>query len=105
MAFFNQVQLHHIYCLDPDVRQSLLSLFEPGDLPRHVYYGDGSTIEDGVMDHVGQVYEKYAVRFQWRHGDMITLDNMLTAHARDPYLGLRKIVVALGNMTDGLASL
>ncbi|MBV8846855.1 MAG: TauD/TfdA family dioxygenase [Bryobacterales bacterium] len=105
MTFFNQVQLHHIHCLDPEVRQSLLSMFEPEDLPRHVYYGDGSTIEDSVMDHIGETYEKYAVRFQWRQGDMITLDNMLTAHARDPYLGPRKIVVALGNMTDGLACL
>jgi len=105
MTFFNQVQLHHIHCLDPEVRQSLLSMFKPEDLPRHVYYGDGSTIEDSVMDHIGETYEKYAVRFQWGRGDMITLDNMLTAHARDPYSGPRKIVVALGNMIDGLASL
>jgi hypothetical protein len=53
------------------------------------------------MDHVGEVYEKNAVRFQWLQGDMITLDNMLVAHARDPYVGPRKIVVALGDMIDG----
>ena len=105
MTFFNQVQLHHVHCLDPEVRRSLLSMFKPEDLPRHVYYGDGSTIEDGVMDHIGETYEKYAVRFQWRQGDMITLDNMLTAHGRDPYLGPREIVVALGNMTNGVACL
>ena len=105
MTFFNQVQLHHIHCLDPEVRQSLLSMFKPEDLPRHVYYGDGSTIEDDVMDHIGETYEKYAVRFQWRRGDVITLDNMLTAHGRDPYMGPRKIVVALGNMTSSVACL
>jgi len=105
MTFFNQVQLHHIHCLDPEVRQSLLSMFKPEDLPRHVYYGDGSAIEDDVMDHIGQTYEKYAVRFQWRQGDVITLDNMLTAHGRDPYSGPRKIVVALGNLTNSVACL
>ena len=47
------------------------------------------------------MYEKHAVRFQWQPGDMITLDNMLVAHARDPYVGPRKIVVALGDMIDG----
>lgn len=100
MSFFNQVQLHHVHCLDPAVRQSLLSIFQREDLPRHVYYGDGSPIEDAVMDHVGEAYEKNAVRFQWQAGDMVSLDNMLTAHARDPYVGPRKIVVALGDMVQ-----
>ena len=71
------------------------------DLPRHVYYGDGSPIEDSVMDHIGEIYEKNAVRFQWREGDMVTLDNMITAHARDPFVGPRKIVVALGDLVHG----
>jgi alpha-ketoglutarate-dependent taurine dioxygenase len=101
MSFFNQVQLHHVHCLDPEVRQSLLSIFKREDLPRHVYYGDGSEIEDAVMDHIGEVYEKNAVRFQWREGDLVTLDNMITAHARDPFVGPRKIVVALGDLVQG----
>ena len=100
-SFFNQVQLHHVHCLEPAVRQSLLSIFKREDLPRHVYYGDGSAIEDSVMDHVGEIYEKNAVRFQWQQGDLVSLDNMLTAHARDPYVGPRKIVVALGDMVEG----
>jgi alpha-ketoglutarate-dependent taurine dioxygenase len=103
MSFFNQVQLHHVHCLDPEVRESLLAIFVPEDMPRQVYYGDGSAIEDSVMDHVGEIYEKHAVRFQWKEGDMITLDNMLTAHARDPYTGPRKIIVALGDMVYGRA--
>jgi len=97
-VFFNQVQLHHVYCLDPAVRESLLSIFKREDLPRHVYYGDGTEIEDSVMEHVGQVYEQCAVRFQWQKGDMITLDNMMVCHARDPYVGARKICVAMGEM-------
>jgi len=101
MSFFNQVQLHHVHCLDPDVRASLLSIYKREDLPRHVYYGDGTEIEDSVMDHVGDTYEKNAVRFTWREGDMVSLDNMLTAHARDSYVGPRKIVVALGDLIEG----
>ena len=101
MSFFNQVQLHHVHCLDPAVRDSLLSIFRREDLPRHVYFGDGTEIPDAVMDHVGEVYEKYAVRFTWREGDMVSLDNMLAAHARDSFVGPRKIVVALGDLVDG----
>jgi alpha-ketoglutarate-dependent taurine dioxygenase len=104
LSFFNQVQLHHVHCLDAAVRDSLLSMFKRDELPRHVYYGDGSPIEDSVMDHVGEIYEKHAVRFQWKQYDMVSLDNMLTAHARDPYVGPRKIVVALGQLVDGRQS-
>src|ERR1700730_5809329 len=98
MSFFNQVQLHHVHCLDKDTLESLLSLFKREELPRDVHYGDGSPIEDSVMDHIGEVYEKHAVRFQYQPGDMVSLDNMLVAHARDPFSGPRKIVVALGDM-------
>ena len=101
LTFFNQVQLHHVHCVDPETRGSLLSIFKREDLPRHVYYGDGSEIEDAVMDHVGEVYEKNAVRFSWKEGDLVSLDNMLTAHARDSYVGPRKIVVALGDLIEG----
>ncbi|HZD30062.1 MAG TPA: TauD/TfdA family dioxygenase [Candidatus Angelobacter sp.] len=101
MSFFNQVQLHHVYCLDPDVRTSLLSIYKREDLPRHVYFGDGTEITDTEMDHVGEIYEKNAVRFTWREGDMVSLDNMIVAHARDSFVGPRKIVVALGDLVDG----
>ncbi|MEE1866823.1 amino acid adenylation domain-containing protein [Pseudomonas auratipiscis] len=99
-TFFNQVQLHHIYCLDPDVREDLLALFGIERMPRHVYYGDGSPIEDEVMQEIGDLYEACAVRFDWRKGDVILLDNMLAAHARDPFEGPRKIVVAMGEMVE-----
>jgi alpha-ketoglutarate-dependent taurine dioxygenase len=100
-SFFNQVQLHHVHCLDDATRQSLLSIFKNDELPRHVYYGDGSAIEASVMDHIGEVYERNAIRFQWQEGDMVSLDNMLTAHARDPFVGPRKILVGLGDLVDG----
>ncbi|VVM96663.1 non-ribosomal peptide synthase/polyketide synthase [Pseudomonas fluorescens] len=99
-SFFNQVQLHHIYWLEPDVREDLLSMFGAERMPRHVYYGDGTPIEDEVMQRIGELYEECAVRFDWQKGDAILLDNMLVAHARDPFEGPRKIVVAMGDMYD-----
>jgi alpha-ketoglutarate-dependent taurine dioxygenase len=97
-TFFNQIQLHHIHCVDEETRKSLLSIFKEEDLPRNVYFGDMTPIPDAVMDHVGEVYERNAVRFQWQEGDLVALDNMLVAHARDPYVGQRKVVVALGDL-------
>jgi alpha-ketoglutarate-dependent taurine dioxygenase len=99
-TFFNQVQLHHVSTLAPAVRQSMNSLFRDEDLPRNVYYGDGTLIEDSVMDEITELYWKLAVSFPWRACDIILLDNMLTAHARNPYIGPRKIVVAMGEMIN-----
>ena len=96
--FFNQIQLHHISCLDPEVRSSILSMFNAEDLPRNVYYGDGTLIEDSVVMEISKLYEQQAVRFQWLPGDVILLDNMRVAHARDPFEGTRKILVAMAEV-------
>ncbi|AIL61090.1 non-ribosomal peptide synthase/polyketide synthase [Pseudomonas alkylphenolica] len=102
-SFFNQVQLHHPFWLDADVREDLLALFGNDRLPRNVYYGDGSPIAESDLQLIGELYEACAVRFDWRKGDIILLDNMLVAHARDPYEGPRKIVVAMGDMVERVA--
>lgn len=65
-VFFNQVQLHHISCLEPSLRESLLAVFREEDLPRNCYYGDGSPIEDSVMQEVLEVYRHSAVNFPGR---------------------------------------
>ncbi|AZG15470.1 condensation domain-containing protein [Cupriavidus pauculus] len=99
-SFFNQVQLHHTACLDPEVRRDLLEIVGADRMPRQVTFGDGSPIGDDVMALLGALYEACAVRFDWRQGDVAMLDNMLAAHARDPFEGPRKIVVAMGDMFE-----
>jgi alpha-ketoglutarate-dependent taurine dioxygenase len=106
-VFFNQIQLHHIAYLDVKTRESLLSLFDEKKLPRNVYYGDGTPIEDDVIAEINQVYQQSQTSFPWQKGDILMLDNMLCAHGRSPYSGQRKIVVAMGEMihSNNLAQL
>ena len=35
------------------------------------------------------------LKFQWQKGDIMILDNILTAHSREPYKGERKVAVAM----------
>jgi alpha-ketoglutarate-dependent taurine dioxygenase len=76
----------------------MLSMFREEDLPRNVYYGGGTLIEDSVVAEISKIYRQQAIRFQWQAGDIILLDNMMVAHARDPCEGTRKILVAMAEM-------
>jgi amino acid adenylation domain-containing protein len=98
MSWFNQAQHWHVSCLDPATRQSMLALFSERDLPRNCYYGDGSPIEDSVMMEILDVYRSLEVSFPWAQGDILMLDNLLAAHARNQFAGERKLLVVMGDM-------
>lgn len=101
-VFFNQIQLHHIAYLDAEVRESLLSTFGDKKLPRNVYYGDGTPIEDSVIAEINEVYQQSQTSFTWQKSDILMLDNMLIAHGRNPYIGSRKVVVAMAEMIQSI---
>ncbi|SJN54198.1 peptide synthase [Vibrio ruber DSM 16370] len=95
MVWFNQAHLFHVSNLEAHIRETLLSIVEEEDLPRNVYYGDGSPIEDGILDEIRGVLDECMVKFPWQQGDVLMLDNMLVAHARSRFTGPRKVVVAM----------
>ncbi|EAQ63723.1 syrP protein, putative [Marinomonas sp. MED121] len=94
-VWFNQAHLFHVSNLQPHVRETLISIVGEENLPRNVYYGDGSAIDEKDLDHVRQVMDDCEVKFLWEEGDVMMLDNMLTAHARGTFKGERKVVVAM----------
>jgi alpha-ketoglutarate-dependent taurine dioxygenase len=101
-VFFNQVQLHHVSCLDSATRDSLLALFDRADLPRNVYFGDGSDIPDESMEQLGRLFDDLMVPVAWEPGDILMLDNMLVSHGRLPFTGRRKVCVAMAEMAGNL---
>jgi hypothetical protein len=69
--------------------------------PRPIRAGAGlasAAIEDATMDEIDRVYWRIAKVFDWQPRDLVMVDNMLVSHARLPYAGPRKIVVAMGEL-------
>ncbi|MEO4048124.1 TauD/TfdA family dioxygenase [Pseudomonas sp. CAU 1711] len=96
MVWFNQAHLFHVSNLAPAVREGLLAVVEdPLDLPRNVYYGDGSPLEEDALAQIRDVLDACTVRFPWQQGDVLMLDNMLVAHGRASFKGSRKVIVAM----------
>ncbi len=97
-VWFNHATFFHVSTLEPRVRDALLEIFGEEDLPNNTYYGDGSPIEPSVLDELRAAYQEEMVSFRWQQGDVLLLDNMLTAHARQPFAGPRKILTAMSEL-------
>ncbi len=95
MVWFNQAHLFHVSNLDESIRETLISIVGIDNLPRNVYYGDGSSIEYETLDHIRTVLDECQIIFPWCEGDIMMLDNMLTAHGRSSFSGERKVIVAM----------
>ena len=94
-VWFNQAHLFHVSRLAAEVRQWLLVAHGDENLPRNVYFADGSAIEAAMLDEIMNVYDSQAIVFPWREGDVLMLDNMLTAHGRKPFEGKRQVIVGI----------
>jgi hypothetical protein len=73
----------------------MLTIFAEEDLPRNVYFGDGTAIHAEDLDTISAAYEQEKVVFPWHTSDLLLLDNMLAAHGRNPFTGKRQVVVGM----------
>jgi hypothetical protein len=94
--WFNQAHLFHISALDIAERDSLIKFLGEENIPRNSFYGNGEAIEEEVLNHIREMYTQEKIIFSWCKGDMLMLDNILMAHSREPFEGVRKVAVAMG---------
>lgn len=97
MLWFNHATFFHVTTLEAPVREALLAQLKEEDLPSNTYYGDGTPIEDEVLDELRAAYEQETVAFPWQKGDVLMLDNMAVAHGRAPFKGQRQVLTGMTN--------
>jgi alpha-ketoglutarate-dependent taurine dioxygenase len=71
----------------------LLFLTDGNDLSATT--GNQQRLSSKEISQIVDAYEKNQVKFKWQQGDLLYLNNTLTAHGRNWYLGKRKILVSL----------
>ena len=91
----NHATFFHVSTLPAAAHEFLISEFGEDGLPNNTYYGDGSAIEPEVLDELRAAYREETVMFPWQQSDVLVVDNMLAAHARQPFTGPRKVVVGM----------
>jgi alpha-ketoglutarate-dependent taurine dioxygenase len=96
-SWFNHVAFFHVTTLTPGAGGALLQEYGEDELPNNTYYGDGSPIEPEVVEHLRLAYGEELVPVRWQKGDVLLVDNIITAHARNPFSGPRRILTAFAN--------
>ncbi len=93
-SWFNHASLFHRVALPESLRR-YFEAHDPDSLAVSTSLGDGRSIPDDWIEQVRHAYRQHAVRFDWCEGDILVLDNRLTAHAREPYTPPRRILVSM----------
>ncbi|MEU8874117.1 amino acid adenylation domain-containing protein [Streptomyces javensis] len=99
-GWFNQIAFLNGLTMDAAVREYLTDVYGPEGLPFDTATGDGTPVTAATVNDINAVYDRFTVGEPWQEGDVLLVDNIRTAHAREPYEGRRDIAVVLGDPVE-----
>ncbi|MFF7751705.1 TauD/TfdA family dioxygenase [Streptomyces sp. NPDC007971] len=94
-CWFNQIAFLNQWTLAEEVREYLVDVYGEDGLPFNTRYGDGSPIGEDVVQQLNATYEEHTRREPWQAGDLLLVDNIRTAHSREPFTGERQVLVGM----------
>ena len=95
-CWFNQVAFLNEQTMVPEVREFLVDMYGEDGLPFNTRFGNGDPISAETVQLINDIYDANTVSQPLNSGDVFLVDNIQTAHSREPYEGNRKVVVAMG---------
>ncbi|MFF4465282.1 TauD/TfdA family dioxygenase [Streptomyces mirabilis] len=96
-CWFNQIAFLNEWTMAPEVREYLMDVYGADGLPFNTRFGNGDPIDEDVVELLNSVYEAHTAREPWQAGDLMLVDNIRTAHSREPFEGPREVLVALAD--------
>ncbi|HZH34473.1 MAG TPA: TauD/TfdA family dioxygenase, partial [Pyrinomonadaceae bacterium] len=95
-VWFNQADgFHPSNGLNEEEYQTLLATLSEDEFRLNARFGDGTPLDLEMLRQIREVMQKETTPIRWQAGDILILDNLLTAHGRMPFSGARKIVLAM----------
>src|SRR6266496_3794815 len=96
-CWFNQIAFLNEWTLAAELREYLVDVYGEDGLPFNTRFGNGDPIGADVVQTINEAYEANTVREGWQAGDLLLVDNLRTAHGREPFEGPREVVVAMAD--------
>jgi len=103
-CWFNQIAFLNEWTLDPELREYLVDVYGEDGLPFNTRFGNGDPIGADIVQTINETYEAHTVCERWEAGDLLLVDNIRTAHARESFERPREVVVAMADavhLADG----
>jgi len=94
-CWFNQIAFLNEWTMAPEVHEFLVDVYGANGLPFNTRFGNGDPIGEDVVQLLNDAYEANTVREPWQAGDLLVVDNVRTAHSREPFTGPRDVVVGM----------
>lgn len=96
-CWFNQIAFLNEWTIDPEVREYLVDVYGEDGLPFNTRFGNGDPIDPDIVQTINEVYTAHTVRDAWQSGDLMLVDNIRTAHARERFEGPREVLVGMAD--------
>jgi alpha-ketoglutarate-dependent taurine dioxygenase len=96
-CWFNQVAFLSEWTMAAEVREYLVDVYGADGLPFNTRFGNGDPIGEDVVETINAVYDANTAREPWEAGDLLLVDNVRTAHSREPFEGPREVLVAMAD--------
>jgi alpha-ketoglutarate-dependent taurine dioxygenase len=96
-CWFNQIAFLSEWTIDPEVREFLVDMYGADGLPFTTRFGNGDPMTADDVQLLNDVNEAHTAREPWQAGDLMLVDNIRTAHSREPYEGPREVLVGMAD--------
>jgi alpha-ketoglutarate-dependent taurine dioxygenase len=99
-CWFNQIAFLNEWAMDPELREYLVDVYGEDGLPFNTRFGNGDPIGPDVVQLINDVYAEHTASEPWQSGDLMLVDNIRTAHARERFEGPREVLVSMADAVN-----